>query len=215
MPRTAMFTDWCTSTGTRELPADPGTIAEFLRHCPAALATLRRRVASIDHQHITAARPEESAAVRAAIGRPVILAHPVPPGMTDQVVAALRGLPSHGWTRGMFGRRERCLLVLSQLAGVPYQHIGTLTVGDIALIEGTATIRSTADAWELARPTTLCCAGRVRSPDGSAPSIWRSPLSVPGCWPKASGKPHRSPTGHRISADPPDPCRRPPSTCRC
>ena len=33
-------------------------------------------------------------------------------------------LPSHGWTHGMFGRRDRCLLVLSQLAGVPYQAPG-------------------------------------------------------------------------------------------
>ena len=111
----ALFTDWCTSTGNRELPADPNTVVRFLSDCPAASATLRRRVAAIDHQHTAAGhqRPGESAAVRAAIGRPVILAGPAPPVMTDQVVEALRGLPSHGWTRGMFGRRERCLLMLS------------------------------------------------------------------------------------------------------
>ena len=115
----ALFTDWCAITGSRELPADPDTVARFLGDCPAAPATLRRRVAAIDHHHTAAGhpRPGESAAVRAAIGRPVILADPAPLGMTDQVAAALRGLPSHGWTRGMFGRRDRCLLVLSQLAG--------------------------------------------------------------------------------------------------
>jgi hypothetical protein len=58
--------------------------------------------------------------------------------MTDQVVTALRGLPSHGWTRGMFGRRDRCLLVLSQLAGMPYKELATLTIGGVALFEGTA-----------------------------------------------------------------------------
>ena len=31
----------------------------------------------------------------------------------------------------MFGRRDRCLLVLSQLAGVPYRHLATLTAGDV------------------------------------------------------------------------------------
>ena len=29
----------------------------------------------------------------------------------------------------MFGRRDRCLLVLSQLAGVPYKDLATLTAG--------------------------------------------------------------------------------------
>ena len=80
--------------------------------------------------------------MRAALGRPVSTGAPAPPGMTDQVAAALRGLPSHGWTQGMFGRRDRCLLVLSQLAGVPYKHLATLTVGDITVADGTATITS-------------------------------------------------------------------------
>jgi len=95
------------------------TVVRFLGGCPAAHATLRRRIAAIDHQHTAAGhpRPGESAAVGAAIGRRVILAHPAPPGMTDHVAVAMRGLPSHGCTRGMFGRRD--LLVLSQLAGVP------------------------------------------------------------------------------------------------
>ena len=76
----ALFTDWCTSTGNWELPADPNTVVQFVGDCPAAPATLRRRVAAIDHQ-LTAAghrRPGESAAFRAAIGRPVILARPGP-----------------------------------------------------------------------------------------------------------------------------------------
>ena len=62
--------------------------------------------------------------VRAALGRP-LADETAALGMSEQVVAALRGLPSHGWTRGMFGRRDRCLLVLSELAGVPYRT-GTL-----------------------------------------------------------------------------------------
>ena len=47
----ALFTDWCTTTGHRELPADPDTVTRFLGDCSAAPSTLRRRVAAIDHHH--------------------------------------------------------------------------------------------------------------------------------------------------------------------
>jgi hypothetical protein len=74
------------------------------------------------------------------------------------VEAALRGLPSHGWTAGMFGRRDRALLVLSQLAGVPYRRLAVLTAGDIHIEEGVATIRSAAGEWNLrpADDAVLC-----------------------------------------------------------
>jgi len=117
----ALFTDWCAATDTIALPADPQTVVEFLTACPAAPATSRCRVAAIDHHHTTPGyeRPGESAVLRAALGRPT--GEPFQPKETDReaVQAALRGLPSHGWTQGMFGRRDRALVVLSQLAGVP------------------------------------------------------------------------------------------------
>ena len=81
-------------------------------------------------------------AVRATLGRPT--GEPFHPTQRDAVAAALRGLPSHDWTQGMFGRRDRCLVVLSQLAGVPYQHLATLTAGDIYIADGVVTIRSAA-----------------------------------------------------------------------
>jgi hypothetical protein len=40
----------------------------------------------------------------------------------------------------MFGRRDCCLLVLAQVAGLPHKHIAGLTVGDITVIDCTATI---------------------------------------------------------------------------
>jgi len=55
------------------------------------------------------------------------------------VDAALRRLPSHGWINGWFGRRDRALLVVAG-AGVPYRRIAALTVGDIALVDGVATV---------------------------------------------------------------------------
>jgi len=115
----ALFTDWCAATDTTTLPADPLTVVEFLTGCPAAPTTLRCRVAAIDHRHTAHGyeRPGESVAVRSALGRPT--GEPFQPTETDRdaVEAALRGLPSHGWTAGIFGRRDRALQVLSQLAG--------------------------------------------------------------------------------------------------
>jgi len=156
----ALFTDWCTATDTTALPTDPQTVVAFLIGCPAAPATSRCRVAAIDHHHAAAGyqRPGESVLVRAALGRPT--GEPFQPPQEDReaVDAALRGLPSHGWTGGMFGRRDRCLVVLCQLAGVPYRHLAALTAGDISVADGVVTIRSPAGEWTLrpAEDAVLC-----------------------------------------------------------
>jgi len=156
----ALFTDWCAATDTTALPADPRTVVDLLTGCPAAPGTQRCRVAAIDHHHTAAGhdRPGESVAVRAALGRPT--GEPFQPTERDRdaVEAALRGLPSHGWTAGMFGRRDRCLLVLSQLAGVPYRHLARLTAGDISVADGVATVRTAAGEWTLrpADDAVLC-----------------------------------------------------------
>jgi hypothetical protein len=39
--------------------------------------------------------------------------------------------------------------VLSQLAGVPYKHLATLTAGDVTVVDGTATITSSARSWTI------------------------------------------------------------------
>jgi hypothetical protein len=147
----ALFTDHCAVTGAPALPADPGTVVDFLSACPAAPATRRRRVAAIDHHHTAHGhqRPGESVVVRAALGRPT--GEPFHPTDRDKdaVETALRGLPSHGWTQGMFGRRDRALLVLSQLAGVSYQHLATMTAGDISITASVTAILSAAGEWTL------------------------------------------------------------------
>jgi len=147
----ALFTDHCAVTDRPALPADPQTILDFLSSCPAAPATRRRRVAAIDHHHTATGldRPGESVAVRTALGRPT--GEPFHPTEKDRdaVEAALRGLPSHGWTQGMFGRRDRALLVLAQFAGVPYKHLARLTAGDISVADGCASIRLPAGEWTL------------------------------------------------------------------
>ena len=152
----ALFTDWCAATDTTALPADPRVVVDFLQGCPAAPATQRCRVAAIDHHHTAHGyeRPGESVAVRAALGRPTGQPFQPTDGNRNAVETALRGLPSHGWTQGMFGRRDRALLVLSQLAGVPYQHLARLTAGGLNIEEGIATIRSPVGRPSAARSTT-------------------------------------------------------------
>src|SRR5664279_5003967 len=147
----ALFTDWCHATDHPELPAAPDTVLGFLAGCPAAAETLRRRVAAIDHHHAAAGHPPPGRApvVLAALGRPTGESHQIPADIAAAVDAALRALPSQGWTRGMFGRRDRCLLVLSQLAGVPYRRLARLTVGDVMVADGHARITSNAGEWTL------------------------------------------------------------------
>ena len=147
----ALFTDWCDVTGNTPLPAEPETVAAFLADCPAAPATQRRRVTAIDHQHTATgyAPPGKSPGVLVVLGRA-----PAEPGPSAETVAAvdaaLRLLPSHGWTHGVFGRRDRCLLVLSQLARVPYRHLSALTAGDITFTtDGTARITAPSGGWNL------------------------------------------------------------------
>ena len=96
--------------------------------------------------------------MRAALGRPVPDQGPAPPVVPDPVAAALRGLPSHGWTQGMLGRRDRCLLVLSQVAGVPYKVLAALTISDIEIGNGAATVATRTDAWTVvADPDPVLC----------------------------------------------------------
>jgi hypothetical protein len=145
----SLFTDWCAVTGHRDLPADPATVIGFLTGCPAAPETHRRRVAAIDHQHTANGHPPpgRSAAVLAALGRRTGEPLHLPAETAAAVEAALRALPSHGWTQGMFGRRDRCLLVLSQIAGVPYRHLAMLPGGDDPVADGTVAITSSAGGW--------------------------------------------------------------------
>lgn len=137
-----LFSDWCDATDRTPLPADPTILLEFLAECPAAAATLRRRVIAIDHHHSAAGHPAPGAdpRVRDAVGRPPTELPPVTPETVARVDAALRMLPSRGWTGGLFGRRDRCLLVLSQLARIPHRHLARLMAGDVTVADGVAII---------------------------------------------------------------------------
>src|SRR6478672_9098620 len=53
----------------------------------------------------------------------------------------LLGRRRPGNSGGLFGRRDRCLLVLSQLAQIPHRHLAGLVAGDITVADGVATVR--------------------------------------------------------------------------
>ncbi|MGS0685401.1 hypothetical protein ACVBEQ_09680 [Nakamurella sp. GG22] len=62
----------------------------------------------------------------------------------SRVQDILRRIPSHGWTAGWVGRRDRALVVLSQMAELAYEELAELAVGDVTVTDGVATIRSSA-----------------------------------------------------------------------
>ena len=68
----------------------------------------------------------------------------------------LRSLPSHGWTGGWVGRRDRALLVLTQRAGLSAADTAALTVDDIAVRDGAAVIRVAAGEPVTLRKTDDC-----------------------------------------------------------
>jgi hypothetical protein len=155
-----LFTDWCAVAGHPPLPADPATVLDFLADCPAAPATQRRRVIAIDHHHAAAGHPPPGAdpQVRAAVGRPPTEPAPIAPEIRSRVDTALRMLPSRGWTGGLFGQRDRCLLVLSQLARIPHRQLALLTAGDVTITGGVATITGVGRTWtvEATADPVLC-----------------------------------------------------------
>lgn len=60
----------------------------------------------------------------------------------SQIDTTLRALPSHGWTAGWVGRRDRALIVLSQVMGLSFRQVALLTAGDVTIVDGTATIHT-------------------------------------------------------------------------
>jgi len=219
-----LFTDWCAVTGRARLPATPETVLMFFSDCPAAAATLGRRLTAIDAAHRAAgvALPERTGQVRDVLrGRP---ARPVRQELDSaQVEAALRRLPSHGWINGWFGRRDRALLVLAR-PGVPYRRIAALTAGDITVTDAVATINTTIGLvtldpdddpvvcgpcalvrWlralhlALTSPATRTLAGAIdRAPavEGSSPHLCRSRRPLPAGIAKVPLLPPIDPRGY-------------------
>jgi hypothetical protein len=63
-----------------------------------------------------------------------------------RIQQALRAMPSAGW----LGRRDRALLVLSQMAGLAPEEIAKLTAADVVIADGVATITTSSGVIRLA-----------------------------------------------------------------
>jgi hypothetical protein len=142
----ALFTDWCAATGAPALPAAVGTVEAFLAGCPAAPATAARRVAAIGwhHRHCPIGPPvptehpvagiPDRRALRAGLGRPPPTPTRPPPE-PDALAAAVRALPTTGWTGGFFGRRDAAMLTLAA-SPLPWTALAGLRTADVSVAEG-------------------------------------------------------------------------------
>ncbi len=149
----ALFTDWCTATDQLALPADWATVTAFTAACPGAPATIRRRLAAIAHHHRAAGHPVPTDPVPKV---DVPARELIDPGQVDML---MRLLPSHGWTGGLFGRRDRALLTLAAYTQIPYRQLPRLTVAQLHIVAGVATItdqRGTVHVVEAAVDPVLC-----------------------------------------------------------
>ena len=149
----ALFTDWCTATGSTPLPADWATVTAFNAGCPGAPATSRRRLAAIAHHHRAAGHPAPADPAREPRqpSREVI-----DPG---QIEMLMQLLPSHGWLGGLFGRRDRALLTLAASTTIPYRQLPRLTVGQLSIAGGVAIVtdhRGAAHVIEADADPVLC-----------------------------------------------------------
>ena len=149
----ALFTDWCAATDRVPLPAGWATIEGFTVGCPGAPATIRRRLAAIAHHHRAAGypAPTDPAQEFARPSREVI--DPV------QVDMLMHLLPSHGWLGGLFGRRDRALLTLAAYSTIAYRQLPRLTVGQLQIGGGLATVtdhRGVEHVIRAAADPTLC-----------------------------------------------------------
>ena len=148
-----LFVDWCTATGESALPAGWPTVEAFTAGCPGAPATIRRRLAAIAHHHRTAGHPAPTNPTPKA---DVPVREPIDPGQVDML---MRLLPSHGWIGGLFGRRDRALLTLAAATTIPYRQLPRLTVAQLHIAGGVATItdhHGAAHIIETAADPVLC-----------------------------------------------------------
>ncbi|WP_430336290.1 hypothetical protein [Rhodococcus sp. ACT016] len=124
-----LFTDWCTATDQPPLPAAPGTLAQFLHEHPAAAATQRRRVSTINtiHRKHRLPPPGRSETVRRHLdaGRTARMDH-----LATTLQHRAEDLPVAEWPAGLFGRRDALLLVLAA-TGMTFTQITRLRRGDL------------------------------------------------------------------------------------
>lgn len=132
------FRRWCAVYERVPLPAHPVTIAAYLDHEAAPLATQRTRLSAINAAHLAYGLPAPG---RAAVLREALNAHLAQRNtrLAARVEDVLAKIPVWGWTRGLFGRRNAALLVLAA-HGLTYPQIAALTQRDLVVTDDEAVI---------------------------------------------------------------------------
>jgi len=201
----SLFTDWCAATRRQPLPTDVATISAFATCCPAATATQRRRLAAIEHHHRAAGleltRATDPGTEPGTEPRLPRLRQPLD---LDLVESALRLLPSRGWTAGMFGRRDKALLVLAASTDLPYRELAIMTVGQLDIVDGAAGISDTSGELHLieavADPVLCGPCALVR---------WRRIIDAVVRGTSAIGMAELLKNAHQVTAASRHPCRSP------
>ena len=159
------FSLWCEATDRDPLPAQPGTVLQFLAEHPARPTTHTRRLAAINRIHRERGHPSPGTdpAVQAAAAQ---LRPPARPRTPDPTILdeALRRIPIGGWPTSMFGRRDALLLTLRYRAHLTLPQLITLTSDDLHLQDRQLYIR-TAQSTIVLPPTD--------HPSTCAACIWR------------------------------------------
>ncbi|NKS56280.1 hypothetical protein GS504_01455 [Rhodococcus hoagii] len=124
----ARFSDWATAFARTALPAHPVTLALYLDTNPAARATHRRWVTSVNAVHRAHGLDEPGRADRVRMLLRPHLFH----GTDERRSGALelvRTIPVSGWPQGFFGRRDALIVMLATYAGLSYTELRELDRG--------------------------------------------------------------------------------------
>jgi len=171
----ALFTDWCTAADQQPLPATAETVLLFLTENPAAVNTSARRVTAIAHLHrrygypSPTENPEVKQWLRLAAGLP---AETAPAAAPEKIEALLRQIPTTGWPAGLFGRRDRMLLITRYTAHLTRAQLSALTTEHLSVDSGKFTITLDTDTVTLPATTEAAMC------PGCAWILWRRMLHL-------------------------------------
>jgi site-specific recombinase XerD len=130
----AIFVAWCDGRKLSSLPADPATVAAFIRHQAKRLkaSTIGRRLAAIGYMHRLADQPNPTHHSDVMVAKEEIFRRigvaktKKSPAISDLVVAM--ALSCDGSLRGL---RDRAILLLGFAGGFPRSELVALDVVDI------------------------------------------------------------------------------------
>ena len=170
-----LFTDWCTAADQQPLPASAATVLLFLAENPAAVRTSARRVTAIAHLHRRCGypspteQPEVKQWLRMAAG---LSAEPAPAVPPEKIEALLRQIPITGWPAGLFGRRDRMLLITRYTAQLTRPQLAGFTTEHLSVDPEKLTLTLDTDA------VTLPATAEPATCPGCAWILWRRMLHL-------------------------------------